>query len=387
MSTKKILRVVTSDISLGLLKGQLAFLSDFYNVKAISSSGPNVEKSKTSEGVAILTVEMERSISLVKDFKSLINLYKIFRKEKPDIVHSITPKAGLLSMIAGAMARVPNRIHTFTGLIFPTKEGVFQKILIWADRVLCHFATKIYPEGQGVKQDLIKFGITKKELNIIANGNVNGIDCNYFDPAIFPEEEKIRLKQNLGIEKDDFVFIFLGRLVTDKGINELINTFLTLQSNFPKSKLLLLGTFERELDPLQLETEKQIINHPNIIHAGWQDDVRPYLAVSNALAFPSYREGFPNVVLQAGAMGLPAIVTNISGCNEIIIENENGVIIPSKNKEALLSALKRFVSDPLFVESLSKKARKLILERYQQHVVWNAILDEYRNILKESNQQ
>src|SRR5690554_925374 len=164
------------------------------------------------EKVKTISVKTERKISIFNDFRSLMKLYRVFKNEKPLIVHSITPKAGLLSMLAARFAGVPIRMHTFTGLIFPSKTGIMQKLLIQMDKVLCWAATNVYPEGNGVKQDLINYKITKKPLKVLANGNVNGIDTQYFDPTLFASTRNT-LRQDLNIPQDSFVFVFVGRLV------------------------------------------------------------------------------------------------------------------------------------------------------------------------------
>lgn len=382
----KLFRTSTVPVSLDvLLKGQLKFLNQHFNVTAISGNGIGLDNVKNCEGVKTHPITMQRHISPIKDFVSLIKLFLYFRKEKPLIVHSITPKAGLLTMLAGKLAGVPIRIHTFTGLIFPTKTGIMQKILIQMDRLLCWAATQIFPEGQGVKNDLINYKITSKPLKIIANGNVNGIDLDFFNPNKISPEQQIKLKQGLNIQPDDFVFIFIGRLVGDKGINELVQAFIEL--NNPNTKLLLVGSQEQELDPLQPHTIKNIENHKNIILVGFQKDVRPYLAISHCLAFPSYREGFPNVVMQAGAMGLPSIVSNINGSNEIIIEGQNGTIIPVKNVEELKNKMNLFINDANYFEKLKLNCRKMIAERYEQSVVWQALLEEYNKQIASYNQK
>jgi len=381
---KKIIRTSTVSISLDyLLKGQLAFLRQYYDVIAVSNNDEHLKIVKEREKVKTISVSTQRKISLIKDLISLWNLYLIFKREKPLIVHSITPKAGLLSMVAAYFANVPIRIHTFTGLIFPTKTGLIRKIIIFMDKTLCFFATAVYPEGNGVKNDLINFGITKKPLKIIANGNVNGIDLNYFNPSIFSKyDNNVNLK-GIEINENDFVFIFVGRLVRDKGINELISAFLKLKSTSKNLKLLLVGPFENDLDPLNPETIKVIYECNDIIIVGFQPDIRPYLAISDALVFPSYREGFPNVVLQAGAMSLPCIVTDINGSNEIIIEGHNGIIIPVKDEEALIHAMYKLLSDKEYYSVLKTNARKFIISRYEQKIVWEALLEEYKEL--ESN--
>lgn len=380
----KILRTSTVPISLYyLLKGQLRFLNEYFEVVAVSGEDTHLRKVAEREGVRVVPLSMQRAIHLLADLVSLWRLYRLFKKERPHIVHSITPKAGLLSMLAAKMAGVPIRMHTFTGLIFPSRTGIMQRLLIQMDRLLCWSATNIYPEGNGVKQNLIHFGITSKPLKVLANGNVNGINLKFFSCGQVSTEQKDQLQQELGIQPNDFVFVFVGRLVGDKGINELIAAFSHLKT--PNLKLLLVGPFETELDPLQPETLKVIKTHPNIISVGFQSDVRPYFAISDCLVFPSYREGFPNVVMQAGAMGLPSIVTDINGCNEIIVEGENGTILPVKNVLALVEAMQKICSDKVYYEQLQQNARVMIQSRYEQQVVWEALLAEYNSLLAQYN--
>ena len=376
----KIIRTSTVAMSLHLLlKGQLKFLSKHFDVLAVSGYDADLETVKNREGVSIVSVTMKRSIAPFQDLISLYRLYKLFKKERPTIVHSITPKAGLLSIVAAKYANVPVRIHTFTGLVFPAKKGLFQKILILMDKVLCWHATHIIPEGAGVKQDLLDYKITKKPLQVIANGNVNGIDTTFFNSNTISEQQQQNLRNELGIDSSDFVFVFIGRLVADKGINELVRAFLSLE--IPNCKLLLVGPYETE-DPLQPETLKAIQQNDSILSVGFQHDVRPYLVISDCMVFPSYREGFPNVVMQAGAMGLPSIVTDINGSNEIIIEGFNGTIVPSKNVTALLRAMIRIKEDETWRNQLQSNARSSIISRYEQELVWEALLIKYKEFLK-----
>lgn len=380
----KLVRTSTVPQSLnGLLKGQLKFLNQYFEITAVSGYNENLEEVKQREGVKIADILMSRKIHLIQDLKSLIKLYLYFKKERPIIVHSITPKAGLLTMLAGKMAGVPIRMHTFTGLIFPTRTGLMQKLLIKMDQLLCWSATNIYPEGNGVKNDLIIFNITSKPLKVLANGNVNGIDLTYFSKDQISVEKQVQLKQELGIQPNDFVFVFVGRLVGDKGINELVEAFqrISESANQQQVKLLLVGPLETELDPLEQETLKEIESNPHIISVGFQKDVRPYFAISDCLVFPSYREGFPNVVMQAGAMGLPSIVSNINGCNEIVIEGKNGTIIPVKNTEAIKIAMQKMKVDTDYYNHLQQNARPMIQSRYEQKVVWEALLEEYNSLI------
>ncbi|MEJ7677600.1 MAG: glycosyltransferase [Segetibacter sp.] len=189
------------------------------------------------------------------------------------------------------------------------------------------------------------------------------------------------IKNQLTISSDQFVFIFIGRIVQDKGIAELVKAFVQLESKHNNICLLLVGPFEPELDPLPEETIQSIETNPNIVHAGFQSDVRPYLALSDALVFPSYREGFPNVPMQAGCFNLPSIVTDINGCNEIIEHNRNGLIIPPKNAEALKEAMEKILTDEGLYITCKENARKMITERYDQNLFWRSLLAEYQLLL------
>lgn len=378
---KKLIRTATVSISLDiLLKGQLAFLKDHYEVVAVSGKDSHLDSVSSREGVRTIPVSFQRQISPFKDFVSLLKLYKVLRKEKPLIVHSITPKAGLLTMIAAYFTGVPIRIHTFTGLVFPYKKGFIHHLLLFLDKILCRFATHIIPEGEGVKKDLLAFKVTKKPLKVIANGNVNGIDLDFFNPNKVSQVEQENLKQQLHINSTDFVFVFVGRLVSDKGINELVAAFDTFSSKNSNSKLLLVGPLENDLDPLLQKTKDTISNNKAIISVGFQTDVRPFLAISNVFVFPSYREGFPNVILQAGAMNLPCLVTDISGSNEIIIQNENGIILPVKNEIAIFEAMKLIFEDRHLFLKIKQNARIQIESRFQQELVWKTLLQEYKRL-------
>lgn len=380
MQTAKILRVATVPGSLNTFcKGLLRELQeqDGYEVVAVSSPATVLDEIAEREGVRTVAVPMERHIAPLKDLKSLFGLIRVFRREKPTMVHSMTPKAGLLSMIAAWACRVPVRVHTFTGLVFPTATGLSQKILILTDRITCACATHIVPEGEGVKNDLINYRITKKPLKVLGQGNVRGIDLTYYNPELREVQAEAAKIRTEGL----FTFIFVGRLVRDKGINELVRAFSQLNTQYPHTRLLLVGPYEEDLDPLEPETVAAIDNNKAIVAVGSQKDVRPWLAASDAFVFPSYREGFPNVVIEAGAMGLPSIVTDINGSREIIIDGDNGIIIPPRQTETLRRAMEIFLTDKDMAKKLSRNARPLIASRYEQSYVRRCLKEYYREIL------
>lgn len=382
---KKIIRITTVPMSLsGLLQGQLRFMTQYFDVLGIASAGKNNELNKVSglEGIPTIAVEMTRKITPIKDLIAVWKLYKLFKKEKPFIVHSHTPKAGTLSMIAAKLANVPNRLHTIAGLPLVEATGPKRLLLNIVEKITYACATKIYPNSYGLVDIILENKFTSKnKLKVIANGSSNGIDTNRFNPTLYNNlEENHKLRTHLNIEKDDFVFVFMGRLVADKGINELICAFNKLSLQDQSIKLLLVGTYENELDPLKPETLNIINANKHIIWTGWVDDVRPYFAISNALTFPSYREGFPNVVMQGAAMQLPCIVTNINGCNEIIKHNETGIIVPTKDELALLNAMNYVLNNQEKSKVMGVKSREHILAFFERKKVWEALLNEYNSL-------
>ncbi len=374
---KKIIRTSTIPLSLDTFcKGMLKELSGRYEVIALSSPGKELFCIQEREGVRTISVPMERHISLKKDIISLWQIIKVFRRESPIMVHSITPKAGLLCMIAAWLTRVPVRVHTFTGLVFPTAIGMKRKILVTTDRLTCACATHIIPEGEGVKNDLLNNGITKKPLKVLGYGNVRGVDMDYYSQT--PEiTEKVK-----EIKNDAFTFLFVGRIVGDKGINELCEAFDKL-SSMANVRLLLVGPYEDSLDPISQKSKEIIEQNPAIESVGGKfgDELLPYYAASDCFVFPSYREGFPNTVLEAGAMGLPSIVTDINGSREIIVEGENGLIIPSHDANALFDAMLNMMKDKVAREKMAGNARQMIASRYEQGFVRKCLYDFYDEIL------
>jgi glycosyltransferase involved in cell wall biosynthesis len=427
----KLIRITTVPVSLKtLLKGQHKFMSENgFDVLGVSSSGIVLNEVAQNEKIAVYTVEMTRIISPLKDIKSLWSFYKLCKRERPAIVHSHTPKAGIVGMLGAKLAGVPIRLHTVAGLPLMEATGRKRRLLDFVEKLTYSCATKVYPNSKGLYDFILENNFTAEEkLKVIANGSSNGIDTTYFSAQAITQEQIITLKTGLGIHKNDFVYVFVGRLVGDKGINELVKAFEGLgireqglgireqglgtreqglgtrdegldeslelpitsevsllpdfSCSFSRIKLLLVGPFESELDPLRSKTLKAIETNPNIISVGFQADVRPYFSISDCLVFPSYREGFPNVVLQAGAMGLPSIVTNINGCNEIIEEGINGLIIPPKDIIALQNAMINLLEDKSVYKNLKNNARQMITSRYEQKLVWEALLEEYRRLLE-----
>lgn len=382
MSTRrKIIRSSTVPQSLETFcKGMLKELSADYDVVALSSPGEALDIIAQREGVRTIAVSMVRHISILKDLKSLFALIKVFRKERPDMVHSMTPKAGLLCMLAAWWTKVPVRIHTFTGLVFPTSRGLKKRILMLTDRITCACATHIIPEGEGVKNDLIENKITRKPLQVLGYGNVRGVDMDYYSrrPEVEERADAIR-------NESRFSFLYVGRIVGDKGINELVSAFNRLNVEYPRARLFLVGEFENKLDPIDHSTKNSIYKNENIISVGRKTgtDLLAYYAASDCFVFPSYREGFPNTVLEAGAMGLPCIVTDINGSREIISDRFNGLVVPSHDADALYEAMKWMLDNPEKRKSMASVSREHIAAHFEQGYVRKCLLDYYREILQQ----
>lgn len=381
----KLIRITTVPLSLEkLLEGQLNFMQDHYQVTAVAANEDELKKLGTEIGVDTYAVEMTREITPHKDLRSLWQLYRYLKKEKPLIVHTHTPKAGVAGMLAAKMAGVPIRLHTVAGLPLLETKGFTRTILEKVEKLTFSCATRVYPNSRRIYEFLVEEGYASIEkFKVIGRGSSNGIDTAYFDPSLYSPEDNRKLRNSLGIPKNDVVFIFVGRLVKDKGINELVEAFERLNTFSSETSLLLVGPFEQDLDPVKESTLEMIKKHDKIVEVGYQDDVRPFLACSNVLAFPSYREGFPNVVMQAGAMNLPAIVTDINGCNEIISQGKNGIVIPVRDTNSLLRAMEEMVQDPAKRELMSSQARPAITSQYERHVIWEALLAEYKELEKE----
>src|SRR5690554_1442343 len=385
--TPKLIRITTVPISHRvLLKGQHRFMRENgYEVIAVSASGgQELGDVAKDEGVQVKAIEMTRAITPVQDIKALWQFYRFCKKERPTMVHSHTPKAGIIGMLGAKLAGVPVRLHTVAGLPLMEATGMKRKVLDFVEKLTYSSATKVYPNSKILQAFILEHRYAPSEkLKVIANGSSNGIDTAYFDPDQVSSAQKQQLKEELEIKADDFVFVFVGRLVGDKGINELVSAFKSVQQEGlqKQPKLLLVGDFETELDALQEDTLQEIKQNSAILSVGFQKDVRPYFAIADCLAFPSYREGFPNVLMQAGAMGLPSIVSNINGCNEIIVSGENGLIVPVKNSHDLYQAMLTMINDEALYERLQSHARTMIASRFEQVLVWEAILEEYRKEL------
>ena len=375
----KIIRACTVSMSIGFVSGMLPDLMNKYEVVVLSSPGPEMEEVRRKYGVRTIAVPMERHISLWRDVVSLWKLINVFRKERPTMVHSMTPKAGMLCMMAAWLTWVPVRVHTFTGLVFPTATGLKRRILMLTDALTCWCATHVIPEGEGVKNDLLTNGITRKPMKVLGYGNVRGIDLEKFSRR----KEVMDIVTQKSLKSQNFTFLFVGRIVRDKGINELVGAFRRLSKRYPQARLVLVGNYEDDLDPISQESRDIITSNEQIEAVGPQygDELLACYAAADCFVFPSYREGFPNTVLEAGAMGLPCIVTDINGSREIIMNGKNGMVIPPRDEDALYEAMWRMMTDKEARERMAANARPMIASRFEQSFVRQCLYDFYDEIL------
>ncbi|WP_420386077.1 glycosyltransferase family 4 protein [Roseivirga sp.] len=342
-----------------------------------SADGEEVKDIVQAEGVVHVSFPLSRSISPFLDIYAIIKLTLWLRKGKFDIVHSHTPKAGFVGMIASYLARIPIRMHTIAGIPWIQSSGIKRSILRSVDRLIYLCATNVYSNSR----ELLKFIererlVHIRKLNILGLGSSNGIDMEYFSPESV-NLSKGELREDLGIKSDSFVYLFVGRVVRDKGMNELFRAFSQMSTG---CNLVIVGPLESSLDPFDSQALEFFQNSENVHMMGYQNDVRPFFKLSDVLVFPSHREGFPNVPLQALAMELPSIVTDINGCNEIVQQELNGLLIKPKCSESLLNAMNRVREDQKLYERLKYNSRKSMMNRYDQKYVHELIFNEYQRL-------
>ena len=379
---EKLIRITTVPISIEkLLENQPKYFSKFFDITIVSSDKSELEKLGKKQGVKTFCLPLTRKITPFKDIIAIFKLYFFLKRENPKIVHSHTPKAGFVGMTASFFAGVPIRMHTVAGLPLMERKFITKKVLIFIEKLTYLFATNVYSNSKKLMQFILsKKFCSKRKIKTLANGSSNGIDTKYFSDNI-SLISKNKLLDTLKILKNDFVFCYVGRVVKDKGINELVSAFNELNLKNKNCKLIIVGKIENETNPVSKSTMGIIKKNKNILLTGFKNDVRPYLSIGNCFVFPSYREGFPNVLMQAGAMNLPCIATNINGCNEIIQDNINGFLIPPKNIDALVKAMQKIMDKKLIIK-LSKNSRLMVKEKYDQKYFWKKLLIEYNNLVK-----
>ena len=385
----KLVRITTVPVSLRLLlKGQMKYMKEQgFEVVMISSPGADAELVEQQEQCEMITIPMKRTVHPLADLQSLIRLTRLLKNLEPDIVHTHTPKAGLLGMLAARLAGVPVRLHTVAGLPWMEQRGAGRFILKCMEQLTAVMAHRVYPNSTGLLQFLQRERVATGKLKLLGAGSSNGIDCSYFSSEALPAGTVAEMRQKNTVATDAFVWIFAGRLVREKGLHELLSAFLQLLSAFPQDQLWLLGAEEPERDPLLPADRALLQTHSSIRAFGFQQDVRPYLAAADVLVFPSYREGLPNVPLQAGAMGCALLLSDSNGCNEIVEHGKNGLLVPPKQTKPLYEAMLLMRNDQAQTKQWATLSRERIAARYNRTTVWKLVEAEYRELLAPKQHQ
>lgn len=379
---EKFFFVTTIPRSLPFFDGQYELLCEDFDITAISSLPDELRKFGESHDVKTHCIPMERDISLFKDLRGLALFIRYFRKERPYIVHGNTPKGSMLSMIAARMTRVPVRIYMCHGLRYQGFGGFKRQMLMMAERVTCSCATDVMCVSKGVAKVLHDDRITRKQPVVVWNGSVRGINVEKFDPDKAYDRDK--LLRQYSLEPGQYVLTFVGRIARDKGVNELVEAFSTIHAAHPETRLLLIGKIEREINLIADETLHAIENDPAIIAPGQQDNIPEILSITNIFVLPSYREGFGMSLMEAGAMGVPAVATDIIGCNEVVEDGKTGILIPPQSAEAIVDAVERLRTDPGLYSSMRENCRKSIIARYEQKELWKQYREFYLSKLNDT---
>jgi glycosyltransferase involved in cell wall biosynthesis len=379
----RVVHVVTSDRAVTLMRGQLQFLQQHgFDVTLICSPGDWLEVLGRTQNVQIIELPITRQIAPLKDLVSFWRLWRTMRVLRPAVTNVGTPKAGLLGGCAAWLTGVPCRFYTLRGLRFETLSGLRRQLVVFADRLACRFAHRIICVSQSLREQAIALKLASPERTVVfGSGSSNGVDASLF--ALTPERTKRagELRSELGLPAQAPVLGFVGRLTRDKGISELVESFLRLSDRFPDLRLLLLGASEQE-DRLDDRTREHLETHPHIILAGEVLDTAPYYALMDVLVLPSHREGFPNVVLEAYAAGKPVVAARATGILDAVVDGETGLLFPVGEVAALTRALEILLSDKARARELGCAGQELVKREFRQEVIWDALNEEYRRLLQ-----
>lgn len=383
MKSIKIARVVTVPEAFVHFKPFLSLLKDKdAQITLVSSSGAYEKVLQNELKLGITPIEINREISPLKDLKSLINLIHFFRKNKFDIIHSSTPKAGLLTAVAGVFSPKSIRLHTFTGQRWANLHGFKRTMLKFFDKLIIKLNTQCYADSFSQIEFLIKEGVAVEgDIKCLHKGSYGGIDCDRFNNERFPQARS-ELLAELKLETDSIVILYVGQLCADKGVNELVKAFLLANHQNNKIKLVLVGVFREGIDLLKEETLNEIKNNSDIFSLGYKTSPEKYFSAADIFCLPSHREGFGTVVLEAAACGLPTIGTRIPGLVDAIVDGETGILVELKNTEKLSEAILDLANDGQKRKRLGENAKKRVRADFDARLISELQWQEYQNLLR-----
>ena len=374
---KKICIIVSSPITIkAFLKEHVVALSHFYDLTIIVNSNKNEFKDSEYRNINFINLAIHRNLNLIKDCYALFRLIIIFKKEKFILIHSVTPKAGLLSMFAGFLSRVSVRIHIFTGQFWITKKNITRTLYKFADKLIVFFSTNILADSESQMKFLIKEGIALAgKISVLANGSISGVDTERFIPN---NDTKKIIRKELNIKDTDIVFCFIGRLKYDKGILDLCTAFKNKFTDRGNVHLLIIGPDEENMI---YEINKLNIKKEQLHLIPYAEQPEKYMASADALCLPSYREGFGSVIIEAASCGLPSIGSRIYGITDAILENETGLLYKAGDINALGLLMEELYLNKDLGCAMGKAARDRTKLLFSSDRVTTAWLDYYSNLI------
>jgi glycosyltransferase involved in cell wall biosynthesis len=381
----RILNIITLWERAPLYRGHLAYLqSKGFEAGLCTPPGPLLKETTDRDGAEAFPIPMEREPSPFRDLRSLWAVYRLVRRYRPVIVNAGMPKAGLLGMLAAKLNRVPIRILQQRGLRLETCSGLKRRILYWAEWVSCACATQVLCNSESLQERIIQLKLApRKKVRVLGAGSDVGVDVERFSRSEEVLAQAATLRKELKIPEKAPVIGYVGRLVRDKGIEELTEAFFRLKKETPDLRLLLVGPFEDEGDPVDSACKSRLLEEPDAILVGEVTDPIPYYAMMDVFALPSYREGFPNVVLEASAMELPTVGFRATGVVDAVHHSKTGLIVSLQDVDGLTDALGRYLHDDDLRQEHGRAARDRVERLFRSEVIWEAFYHEYVSLLRQ----